>query len=91
MTAAEAHELALMHLQFGHSLGEAIMSTLQFWVSVSYGVLILAFIAPQALNRVTTPLILTLYVVFSVTQINDVGYVCFARYQVWRKKREQAE
>ena len=65
MTKSEAHELALMHVQFGHDLGEAALRQGEFWISVSYGLLVLAFVAPHALNKVTTPLVLTLYILYS--------------------------
>ena len=67
MTTAEAHELALMHIQFGHELGESVTSQVEFWVSVSYAVLVLAFLAPHVLNKVTTPLVLFLYVTCTVS------------------------
>ena len=65
MTEAEAHELALMHVQFGHDLGEAALRQGEFWVSVSYGLLVLAFVAPHTLNKVTTPLVLALYILYT--------------------------
>ena len=67
MNVAEAHELALMHIEFGHELGEAFNRQSEFWVSVSYGILVLAFVAPHALNRLTTPLVLALYILFSIS------------------------
>ena len=65
MTQAEAHELALMHVQFAHELGESALRQGEFWVSVSYGLLVLTFVAPHALNKVTTPLVLTLYILYT--------------------------
>ena len=66
MTAAEVHELAFLHIQFAHQLGESVNNQTEFWVSVSYAVLVLAFIAPHVLNKVTTPLILCLYITYTV-------------------------
>ena len=74
MNIAEAHELALNHIEFAHELGEAFNRQSEFWVSVSYGVLVLAFVAPHALNRVTTPLILTLYILFTVSIITNASF-----------------
>ena len=66
MTKAEAHELALAHIQLAHELGEAVNAQSEFLISVSYALLVLAFIAPHVLNRVTTPLILGLYMTYMI-------------------------
>ena len=74
MNVAEAHELALMHMEFAHELGEATNRQIEFWISVSYGILVLAFVAPHALNRLTTPLVLTLYILFSMSFASNVSF-----------------
>jgi hypothetical protein len=74
MNVAEVHELALMHIEFGHDLGEAVNRQVEFWISVSYGILVLAFVAPHALNRLTTPLVLTLYILFSMSSVSNIQF-----------------
>jgi hypothetical protein len=74
MNVAEAHELALMHIEFAHELGEATSRQGEFWVSVSYGILVLAFVAPHALNRLTTSLVLTLYILFSISIVTNISF-----------------
>ena len=66
MTEAEAYELALQHVIFAHELGEATISQGQFWAGVSYAILAIAFVAPHVLNRYTTPILLVLYMLFSL-------------------------
>ena len=66
--------MALMHVQFGHDLGEAALRQSEFWVSVSYGLLVLAFVAPHTLNKVTTPLVLALYVLYTTFASTNVYF-----------------
>lgn len=74
MTQAEAYELALMQVEFSHELGEAVAGASGFWMSVSYVLLAIAVLVPQALNKVTTPLILTLYILFTLSAASNSVY-----------------
>ena len=74
MTQAEAYELALMQVQLSHELGEAANRTSEFWMSVTYLLLAIAVIAPQTLNKVTTPLLLTLYILYTLSITTSIEY-----------------
>ena len=74
MTTAEAYELALMQVQLSHELGEAANRAGEFWMSVTYLLLAIAVIAPQTLNKVTTPLLLTLYILYTLNFGTNAEY-----------------
>ncbi len=74
MTEAEAYELALMQLALAHEIGESVFRTAEFWMSVSYVLLALSFVAPQMLNKITTPIILALYILFTLAMFNRGEY-----------------
>ncbi|MEP6390332.1 MAG: hypothetical protein ABJ056_10460 [Halioglobus sp.] len=74
MTKAEAYELALMQVELSHELGEAASRSAEFWTSASYILLVIAFIAPKALNKATTPIILTLYILMTLSFVTNAEY-----------------
>ena len=65
MEAAEAFEIALQYVVFGHELGEANHNKIQFWIGTSYVLLIAAYAAPQRMTLGVSALLLTLYIAFT--------------------------
>ena len=74
MTEYEAYDLALNFIEFGHDLGEAVLSQIQFWAGVSYALLAITLVAPKTLTIGTTALLLALYIVFSANTITNIGF-----------------
>ena len=74
MTEYEAYDLALNLVEFAHSLGESVMSQMQFWAGVSYALLAITLVAPDKITIGTTALLLALYIVFSASTITNIGF-----------------
>ena len=55
-----------------HELGEAIWSRIELWTGISFGTIVLAYIAPNRLTPLTTVLILLLYIGFSVSVVSNI-------------------
>ena len=65
MTEYESYELAISLIDFRHSLGESVLSQIQFWAGVSYAILAITFLAPERLTIGATALLVSLYIAFS--------------------------
>lgn len=74
MTEYEVYDLALNFVEFNHSLGESILSQIQFWAGVSYALLAITLVAPDRLTIGTTALLLALYVAFSINTLTNTGF-----------------
>ena len=74
MTEYEAYDLAVQLLGFVHELGEAIQSRIEFWSGVSYGLIALAYIAPNKLTFGVTSFLLALYTAFTISTVQNVGF-----------------
>lgn len=71
MTEYESYELAISLIDFRHSLGESVLSQIQFWAGVSYAILAITFLAPERLTLGATALLVTLYIAFSASTIGN--------------------
>jgi hypothetical protein len=74
VTEFEASELALHLVEFTHELGEAIQVRIEFWSAISYGLIVLAYLAPDRLKIGVCTFLLTLYVLFSLNMLQVIGH-----------------
>ena len=74
MTEYEAYDLAINLIEFGHTLGEAMLVQIQFWIGVSYALLAITLIAPEKLTVGTTALLVTLYITFTAHTYTNIGF-----------------
>ncbi len=55
-----------------HEFGESIWSRIEFWTGISFGMIALAYIAPNRLTPATTVLVVLLYIGFSVSVVSNI-------------------
>ena len=74
MTEYEAFDVSIQLLGFNHELGEAINSRIEFWSGVSFGLIALAYIAPEKLSWGISILLLVIYSLFSISLFQDIAF-----------------
>jgi hypothetical protein len=64
-----------LHLvEFTHELGEAIQVRIEFWSAISYGLIVLAYLAPERLKISVCSFLLALYILFSLNMLQVIGH-----------------
>jgi hypothetical protein len=66
MSEVEVGTLIIEQVALAHSFGEAVWGRIDRWISVSFGLILLGYFAPERLRPGITALIVGLYVLFSV-------------------------
>lgn len=73
MTEYEAAEIVLELVGFTHELGEAMQARIEFWSAISYGLIVLAYVAPDRLRIGVSTFLLLLYIMFSMNMLQTIG------------------
>lgn len=72
MNEAQATSLVIEYLALVHTYGEAIWGRVDLWIGASFGMILLGYFAPERLKPAITTLILSLYILFSVSLYNNL-------------------
>jgi Ca2+/Na+ antiporter len=92
MTEYEVYELVISLQAFQHSLGEAILLQIQFWVGVSFAFIAMTFIAPERLTRGVVVFLLAIYASFTAaTYMNSQSDLTLAQSSYQQSEKLLAE
>lgn len=75
----------------GHEHGEAIWSKIQWWVSMSFALILTAHFAPQRMNLFVSLLLGVIYVVFTLMVLASMGADGQIGGSTWVDAKELAE
>ncbi len=70
---AEAYAIVVDLLAQVHGYGESVASKLELWISISSGLIIMAYFAPDRLKIGVAALVLIAYVAFTVFIVTNIG------------------
>jgi len=68
----DAYQIVVDLLSQSHAYGEAIAGKMELWISVSFGLIVMAYFAPNRLMPGIACLVLLIYVAFSVFSITNI-------------------
>jgi Ca2+/Na+ antiporter len=92
MTEYEVYELVISLQAFQHSLGEAVLLQIQFWVGTSFAFIAMTFIAPERLTRGVAVFLLAIYVSFTAaTYMNSQSDLTLAKSSYQQSEKLLAE
>ncbi len=68
-----AYELILEVLSQSHDYGESIADKIELWIGTSFGLIIMAYFAPDRLRPGTATIVIGIYVAFTAWIFSNVG------------------
>jgi hypothetical protein len=74
MPEYQAIDVVLQLLSFSHVLGESILSRIEFWSGISYGLIVIAYLAPARLTLSVTIFLLVLYGLFTFSVLHNINF-----------------
>ncbi len=69
----EAYSVVVDLLNQVHGYGESVASKLELWISISSGLIVMAYFAPDRLKIGVTTLVLFAYIAFTTFIITNIG------------------
>jgi hypothetical protein len=69
----EAYELILEVLSQSHDYGESIADKIELWIGTSFGLIIMAYFAPDRLRPGTAAIVIGIYVAFTAWIFSNIG------------------
>ena len=69
----DAYELILEVLSQSHDYGESIADKIELWIGTSFGLIIMAYFAPDRLRPGTATIVISIYVAFTAWIFSNIG------------------
>jgi len=69
----DAYELVLDLLAQSHAYGESIADKIELWIGTSFGLIVMAYFAPDRLKLGIASLVVAIYVAFTVWVFSNIG------------------
>lgn len=70
---AEAYQAIVDLLGQAHNFGESISDKMELWISISSGLIVMAYFAPDRLTPGIAAFVLSLYIAFSVFVFSNIA------------------
>lgn len=69
----DAYELILDLLSQSHDYGESIADKIELWIGTSFGLVVMAYFAPDRLKLGIASVVVAIYVAFTVWVFSNIG------------------